>query len=304
MIMFLNWNRSVLNRTEAPSTPPGGPPSYSRGPPTGGDCLPVPSVGSPGSPAPSPLPTPHSEPASVPPAEPTMPTLSPQPPPSHTNTAPPLTPSQGPKSTSSACNNQVHSPAPGPTLKRPVLAPRECEDIYLENEQSLHWLYDYSTQEAWLNHPVKRFKESNTSPVNVRSNTLYPPMNSQVPQSQTPKLEIKQEPNVNVVSVPFHLYEVLLLFFMYLLTFVQGDCIGRRTDPYEFDATGEENGTNVDGLRRQRDDPTKPGSLFTSEGLQASYKDLDQIFDNSDPDTSSDETVRIDFCFSFLLLFL
>lgn len=190
-----------MNRTEAPSTPPGGPPSYSRGPPTGGDCLPVPSVGSPGSPAPSPLPTPHSEPASVPPAEPTMPTLSPQPPPSHTNTAPPLTPSQGPKSTSSVCNNQVHSPAPGPTLKRPVLASRECEDIYLENEQSLPWLYDYSTQEAWLNHPVKRFKESNSSPVNVRSgNTLYPPMNPQVSQSQTPKLEIKQEPNVNVVS--------------------------------------------------------------------------------------------------------
>lgn len=263
-----NAPRSVLNRTEAPSTPPGGPPSYSRGPPTGGDCLPVPSVGSPGSPAPSPLPTPHSEPASVPPAEPTMPTLSPQPPPSHTNTAPPLTPSQGPKSTSSACNNQVHSPAPGPTLKRPVLVSRECEDIYLENEQSLPWLYDYSTQEAWLNHPVKRFKESNSSPVTVRSsNTLYPPMNSQVPQSQTPKLEIKQEPNATV-----------------------GDCIGRRTDPYEFDATGEENGTGVDGLRRQRDDPTKPGSLFTSEGLQASYKDLDQIFDNSDPDTSSDET--------------
>lgn len=211
-----------MNRTEAPSTPPGGPPSYSRGPPTGGDCLPVPSVGSPGSPAPSPLPTPHSEPASVPPAEPTMPTLSPQPPPSHTNTAPPLTPSQGPKSTSSACNNQVHSPAPGPTLKRPVLASRECEDIYLENEQSLPWLYDYSTQEAWLNHPVKRFKESNTSPVNVRSNTLYPPMNSQIPQSQTPKLEIKQEPNVNVVSdfcIYMSYYYLPLFYTLYLLPF-------------------------------------------------------------------------------------
>lgn len=60
---------------------------------------------------------------------------------------------------------------------------------------------------------------------------------------------------------------------------------------------GEENNTNVDGLRRQRDDPPKPGSLFTSEGLQASYKDLEQIFDNSDPDTSSDETVSV-FCFS------
>jgi hypothetical protein len=41
----------------------------------------------------------------------------------------------------------------------------------------------------------------------------------------------------------------------------------------------------------------KPTSLYTNEGLQASYKDLDQIFDNSD-DTSSDETVSIKFkCF-------
>ncbi|XP_066596176.1 mediator of RNA polymerase II transcription subunit 13 isoform X2 [Prorops nasuta] len=265
-----NAPRSALSRVEAPNTPPGGPPSYSRGPPTGGDCLPVPSVGSPGSPAPSPLPTPHSEPASVPPAEPTMPTLSPQPLPSQVNTVPPLTPSQGPKSTSSACNNQprspVHSPAPGPILKRPVLASREYEGALLEDEQPLSWLYDYSTQEAWLNHPVKRFKGSPAAPTNTRNNTLYPPMTNQTSQSLAPKLEIKQEPNT-----------------------ASGDCAGRR-DPYEFDVTGEENNGGVDGLRRQREEPPKPGSLFTSEGLQASYKDLDQIFDNSDPDTSSDET--------------
>lgn len=194
-----------MSRVEAPSTPPEGPPSYSRGPPTGGDCLPVPSVGSPGSPAPSPLPTPHSEPASVPPAEPTMPTLSPQPPPSQTNTAPPLTPSQGPKSASSACNNQAHSPLPGQTLKRPILASREYEGALLEDEQPLSWLYDYSTQEAWLNHPVKRFKGPTSGPTNVRSNTLYPPMNLQALQPQAPKLEIKQEPNVTTVCVFYYM---------------------------------------------------------------------------------------------------
>ncbi|XP_063984090.1 mediator of RNA polymerase II transcription subunit 13 isoform X2 [Diachasmimorpha longicaudata] len=266
-----NAPRSTLNRsTEAPSTPPGGPPSYSRGPPTGGDCPPVPSVGSPSSPAPSPLPTPHSEPASVPPStDPTMPTLSPQPPPSHSNTAPPLTPSQGPKSTSSACcnNNQMPSPAPGPTLKRPILASREYEGALLDDEQPLSWLYDYTTQEAWLNHPVKRFKEDgynpSVGPCNQRSSSLYPPLNNSI-NPQAPKLEIKQEPGLNA-----------------------GDCTG-RTDPYDFDPSGDENGGS-DALRRQREEP-KPGSLFTSEGLQASYKDLDQIFDNSDPDTSSDET--------------
>ncbi|XP_046485237.1 mediator of RNA polymerase II transcription subunit 13 isoform X1 [Neodiprion pinetum] len=261
-----NAPRLLLNRTEAPSTPPGGPPSYPRGPPTGGDCLPVPSVGSPGSPAPSPLPTPHSEPASVPPADPTMPTLSPQPPPSQPNAAPPMTPPQGPKSASSTCN-QVFSPVPGPTLKRPILASREYEGALLEDEQPLSWLYDYSTQEAWLNHPVKRFKGSASGVANLRGVNLYPPLNQQQQQSQAPKLEIKQEPNA-----------------------APGECVGGRTDPYEFDAAGEENGTGVDGLRRPREDPPKPGSLFTSEGLQASYKDLDQIFDNSDPDTSSDET--------------
>lgn len=198
-----------MNRsTDAPNTPPGGPPSYSRGPPTGGDCPPVPSVGSPSSPAPSPLPTPHSEPASVPPsADLTMPTLSPQPPPSHSNTAPPLTPSQGPKSTSSACcnnNHQAPSPAqPGPTLKRPILASREYEGALLDDEQPLSWLYDYSTQEAWLNHPVKRFKPSPTAgPIN-RSNSLYPLTNAQINQQQVPKIEIKQEPGVTPVSLSF-----------------------------------------------------------------------------------------------------
>lgn len=39
-----------------------------------------------------------------------------------------------------------------------------------------------------------------------------------------------------------------------------------------------------------KDNALKKGNLFTSEGLQPSIKDLDQIFDNSD-DTSSDEAV-------------
>lgn len=128
-----------------------------------------------------------------------MPTLSPQPPPSHTNTAPPLTPSQGPKSISSACNNQVHSPAPGPILKRPTLVSKDYEGALVEDDRPLSILYDYSTQEAWLSHPVKRFKTADMEPIDVRSNTLYPPMNPQTHHPQAPKLEITQEP-VAVVS--------------------------------------------------------------------------------------------------------
>ena len=179
---------------DAPNTPTGGPPSYSRGPPTGGDCLPVPSVGSPGSPAPSPLPTPHSEPASVPPADPIMPTLSPQPLPSHTIIAPPLTPLQGPKSMSSTCVNQAFSLSPGLALKRPILASKEYEGALLDEERPLSWLYDYSTQEAWLNHPIKRFRGSSTGPISIWNNNLYPSMKCHTLQPEVTKLEIKKEP--------------------------------------------------------------------------------------------------------------
>jgi mediator of RNA polymerase II transcription subunit 13 len=72
----------------------------------------------------------------------------------------------------------------------------------LEDERPLSWLYDYSLQEAWLDHPVKRFKSMNiTNPPINRSNTLYPPMNSQtLPCQVAPKLEIKQEP-IAAVSI-------------------------------------------------------------------------------------------------------
>jgi mediator of RNA polymerase II transcription subunit 13 len=86
-----------------------------------GDTVPVPSVGSPASAAPSPLPNPHSQPASVPPADQTMPTLSPHPPTSNSGAGhpQPATPSEsqekvtpaatpsdlnGPKSVSSVSN--------------------------------------------------------------------------------------------------------------------------------------------------------------------------------------------------------
>ncbi|KAG8036149.1 hypothetical protein G9C98_004729 [Cotesia typhae] len=168
----------------------------------------------------------------------------------------------------------------------------------LEDEPPLSWLYDYSTQEAWLNHPVKRFKPSSpVTSLHRRASNLYAITNSPTNHPQITKFEIKQEPGVML-----------------------GDCTRsgerrngdregedterireegerNRNDPYEFDVAGDDdNGSGdhgvvgADGLRRPRDEPPNSGSLFTSEGLQVSYKDLDQIFDNSDPDTSSDET--------------
>ncbi|CAH2990440.1 unnamed protein product [Chilo suppressalis] len=47
--------------------------------------------------------------------------------------------------------------------RRPVLPGPELKPDPLEDEHSLHMLYDYSTVLAWLEHPVKRFKtEENT----------------------------------------------------------------------------------------------------------------------------------------------
>ncbi|KAJ8687131.1 hypothetical protein QAD02_022925, partial [Eretmocerus hayati] len=290
------------------------------------------AAGSPG-PSPLPTPH-SEQPASVPPAggdalnSAAPPSLSPQPhhsgsqPPSSA-AQPPLTPSQqGPKSISSSsaqpsspitlCGSQGQSQSMHQhhqhhqhrqhsnyapvilSLKRPMLNSREYESALMEDEQQLPWLYDYSTQEAWLNHPVKRVKLTPT-PLerSLGSANLYPPTpslsnvdgqpggtaasGSATPEHQQQqqqltsssslgKVEIKQEPGL-----------------------ASGEYLSGRPDPYEFDVTGEENGAGVDGLKRQRDE-SKPSSLFTSEGLQASYKDLDQIFDNSDPDTSSDET--------------
>lgn len=82
--------------------------------------------------------------------------------------------------------------------------------------------------------------------------------------------------------------------------------IKRPGDPYEFDEEGGGGACNMEGFNKRgpgsvdikeepKDKKMGTGNLFTSEGLQPSYKDLDQIFDNSD-DTSGDEAVSIGFC--------
>ncbi|RZF40528.1 hypothetical protein LSTR_LSTR000407 [Laodelphax striatellus] len=205
------------------------------------DSLPVPSVGSPQSVAPSPLPNPHSVPAqggpaSVPPPDPIMPTLSPQPPhpaSSHLHHPSPIaavrTPTSSasdfhqPKSVSSV-NNQVFSPYPSalsveaskpvdsvggpgsvapppppappppqepppPTLKRPILSSKDYETALLEEDQPSQLLYDYSTMNAWLNHPVKKFKPSEPKTIDQSRQNLYnsyplPGANNQLQQPQ------------------------------------------------------------------------------------------------------------------------
>lgn len=71
--------------------------------------------------------------------------------------------------------------------------------------------------------------------------------------------------------------------------------VKRPGDPYEFDEEGAPPGSACSFKRGPvvvKEETTKKGNLFTSEGLQPSIKDLDQIFDNSDDNTSSDEALQ------------
>ncbi|OWR52508.1 hypothetical protein KGM_209621 [Danaus plexippus plexippus] len=53
---------------------------------------------------------------------------------------------------------------PQEALRRPTLPPPEKRLDPLEDEHSLHMLYDYTTVHAWLEHPVKRFKSGGEAP--------------------------------------------------------------------------------------------------------------------------------------------
>ncbi|CAB3370318.1 Hypothetical predicted protein [Cloeon dipterum] len=296
-------------RASEPTTPAGGPPSYrvnqamTPGMQQCAGDLPVPSVGSPQSAAPSPLHNPHSQPASVTATDPTMPTLSPHPPSSnqpsgaqpatplesHEKVTPAATPSDinGPKSVSSV-SNQVFSPYPtnssvepskpvdslGPAsassghtpsmptpsstlnsfLKRPILSSKDYESVLQEDDQLSDLLYDYSTMNAWLNHPVKRFKPTEK----VEKTRPFPEAFAPAPQPGAVNPEAGAPPVIK--------QEV-----------VTGDD-DKRLGVAQFDDAAANTKT--------------PVSLFTSRGLEASYSDLEQIFDNSD-DTSSDETPQV-----------
>ncbi|XP_060523412.1 mediator of RNA polymerase II transcription subunit 13 isoform X2 [Cylas formicarius] len=294
-------------------TPQGGPPSY----PRTQESVAANSVGSPASIAPSPLPGPHSQPASVPPGDVPMPTLSPHPP----HAAETSSPATGPEKSHTPLDGDgrqplksVESPTNSPkdkdrdgkqpekktqdgagvngglvTLKRPILSSKDYEVALGEEEHTLDMLYDYSTQDAWLNHPVKRFKgDGKENRLNRNRLDLYSLYNHNV-VGQCKELlggvvnikqEIKQEPGDGAELDTAQ-------------TVTQAHGVKRPGDPYEFDEDGGGANCNLDGFKRGvviKEEPKekKVENLFTSEGLQPSYKDLDQIFDNSDY-TSSDE---------------
>ncbi|KAK9710567.1 hypothetical protein QE152_g25955 [Popillia japonica] len=193
-----------------------------------------------------------------------------------------------------------------PVLKRPILVSKDYETTLEEEDLSLDLLYDYTTLNAWLDHPVKKFKLDLKE--NQRTSMLGKDLYSMFSQNGVPNItndtanmlgnikkepflaqEIKQEPTDMETDTPPILQNSV------------GHDIKRPGDPYEFDEEGASGACHMDGFKRAaiavKEEPKDlkkltTGNLFTSEGLQPSYKDLDQIFDNSD-DTSSDEAAHI-----------
>ncbi|KAK8721383.1 hypothetical protein OTU49_012808 [Cherax quadricarinatus] len=284
---------------------------------------PPPSVDSPASITPSPLPTPHSQPPSVPHHEPTMPTLSPHPPPSNTSVGDPSTPApldsidvkpnisdiMGPKSVSSP-NNQGMSPYGGGDrgngmesndtssslgglgssngsirgLKRPSLPGTDYHSL-LELEKPSPVLYDYTKLNAWLHHPVKKFKPSEPKV----EEPLWPPYRpAHIQEHMDPyRPEMGQEiPEMNGLPAKYP------------------GGIKREADPCDSDddlgsVTTQEVIKRKDGLDKDEaktpgsvrsshdphspSQPKKTGNLYTIEGLQPSLSDLDEIFDSDSP---------------------
>ncbi|XP_026746883.1 uncharacterized proline-rich protein-like, partial [Trichoplusia ni] len=117
-------------------------------------------------------PAPGSAPPSAPPASPhhqptpsqtagVVPTTLHTPAPTPDPLAPPTPapPSLPPPKT----YTQGDSPLGCEVSRRPVLPAAAPRLDPLEDEHSLHMLYDYTTVYAWLEHPVKRFKSSQSS---------------------------------------------------------------------------------------------------------------------------------------------
>lgn len=168
-----------------------------------------------------------------------------------------LTTAPGPSSSDQSTTNTTAS-----LLKRPVLSSRDYENIEDCDYNPQQLLYDYSTWEAWMNHPVKRFKP-NDDKQQLKGNDLY------ANEVHTHNFDLSDQ----VLALPANI----------------------MADPPSIqDSSNNEGGVGRDNepfiKSEPMDEDIKDGNLLTEKGLQPSFNDLDRIFDNSD-DASNDETV-------------
>ncbi|CAB3239260.1 unnamed protein product [Arctia plantaginis] len=168
---------------------------------------------------PAPTPDPHAPPTPAPPSLP-----------------PPKTYTQG-DSPLGACE----------VSRRPVLPAAAPRLDPLEDEHSLHMLYDYTTVYAWLEHPVKRFKSDESS---FRE-----------------EMALGAGPGGDLYAGHDHTK------------------LGAMLDHTPLDIKQERQDHNEDSKEYK--------NLFTSDGLYPTFKDLEQIFENSDDAASGDETLQV-----------
>ncbi|XP_046987073.1 mediator of RNA polymerase II transcription subunit 13 [Schistocerca americana] len=221
--------------------------------------------------------------------------------------------SQGPASAhSTAPSHPTTTMQEVPLLKRPILTSKEYENILMEEEQPLKLLYDYSAIDAWLNHPVKRFKPCESKSGDPSRHSAYTRRMS--PSDLYSSHQHAASPP-NGMSQPFMRQEIKQEPGCGMMMEVESVQLSKRSDPYEFDDDMAAPSVSMEGFKRTNSlkeedrksgnsigpfDPVNangptnkvPNSLFTNEGLQPSYRDLDQIFDNDD-EASCDEALQV-----------
>lgn len=177
-----------------------------------------------------------------------------------------LTTAPGP----SSCDSTSITSSIVSLLKRPLLCSRDYENIVDEDYNPRQLLYDYSSWEEWMEYPVKRFKPNDEQKPNPK------------PNHQGVDLYADE-----VRSKGFDLSDQVLA----LPTNILADAPSIKSEPGISRPGVDGGGKNADLIKTESlDDDGKDGNLLTEKGLQPSYNDLDQIFDNSD-DASNDETV-------------
>lgn len=124
-----------------------------------------------------------------------------------------------------------------------------------------------------MNHPVKRFK----------------------PNEDKAAMDAKRSQNIDLYADEIKNVETLPDQVLALPVNIMADThpIIKTEMNSSVNAGDAENG-GATIKTEPTDDHSGPGNLFTIEGLQPSYKDLDQIFDNSD-DASNEDVVSLIF---------
>ncbi|XP_050433794.1 mediator of RNA polymerase II transcription subunit 13 isoform X2 [Adelges cooleyi] len=185
------------------------------------------------------------------------------------------------------------------TLKRPQLLSKDYEANLVEDElMPSKLLYDYSTMDAWLYHPVKKFKPTipKDEPVSRINNCIENP-------ASPPQVYIRRDTSLPILPVEptendtthFGSFEDMK---NNALRFKSG-----RSDPYDFDEeSGAHSSNNVmavndynkhstsmikqEDVKKEYDSTLMNGNRCTGDSM----RDLDHMFDTSD-DLSSDEAV-------------